>query len=88
MSENKRLEGVAEAEWKEMMTNFTNLAERTSAADELASQIDDLLSDAQHCSVQWVHEKMRLNASFLQSRDLAAALGLDSNGEAMMRLVT
>jgi hypothetical protein len=86
-AENKRLEGVAEAEWKEMMTNFTNLAERTSASDELASQIDDLLSDAQHCSVQWVHEKMRLNASFLQSRDLAAALGLDSSGEGEMQKI-
>lgn len=79
-AEHKRLEDVAEAEWREMKTALANLSERTSATDESTSQIHDLCSDAQLCSVQWEHERMRVNACAMQVRELAAASGLDSNG--------
>ena len=79
-AEHKRLEDVAEAEWREMKTALASLSERTSALDVLTTQIDDLCSDAQQCSSQWMHEKMLVNASVMQIRELSAALGSDSNG--------
>jgi len=65
------LEEVAQAEWKEMMATLTSIAEHTSASDELAVQIDDLWCDAQQCSVQWGHDRLHLNTSLLQVRELA-----------------
>ena len=78
-AEHKRLEDEAEAEWREMKTALASLSERTSALDVLATQIDDLCSVAQQCSSQWTHEKMRVDASVMQIRELSTALCSDSN---------
>jgi hypothetical protein len=81
ITEAKRLEGVAQAEWKEMLGTVKALAERTSASDELAVEVDELCCDAQQCQVQWTHEQQCLNAARSQVRELAAAAGADGGGQ-------
>ena len=75
IAEAKRLEQVAQAEWKEMLASARTLAERTGAHDELAVEVDELCCDAHQCQVQWTHEQLCLNAALSLVRELAAAAG-------------
>jgi hypothetical protein len=85
VAEAKRLEDVAQAEWKEMLSTVEALARRKSATDELAEDINDLWCEVQRCTADWGRDRLQLSASLVQVREVAAELGTDTSSSESRR---